>query len=43
LKCSHCGLMFWFENAQWSTGGAVEWHMSSISVREANFICGVRA
>jgi hypothetical protein len=43
LKCSHCGLMFWFENAQWSTGGAVEWHMSSISVREANFICGVQA
>jgi hypothetical protein len=39
LKCSHCGLVFWFENVQWSIGGAAEWQMSSVSIREANLIC----
>ena len=42
LKCIHCGIVFWFENAQWSTGGAAEWRISSTSSREADLICGVR-
>jgi hypothetical protein len=42
LKCIHCCLVFWFENAQWSTGGAAKWRISSASSGEVNFICGAR-
>ncbi len=39
LKCIHCGVTFWFENAAWSTGGISQWHIGSISREEARHIC----
>jgi hypothetical protein len=39
LKCICCGLVFWFENAEWSTGGMTKWHISNISMQDANSIC----
>jgi hypothetical protein len=40
LKCICCGGVFWFENASWSTGGVAEWHISSISSKDAGANCG---
>jgi hypothetical protein len=39
LKCKSCGTVFWFENAEWSTGGMTKWRMSSISIQDARSIC----
>ena len=39
LKCACCGLVFWFENAEWSTGGMTEWRLSTISMADAGSIC----
>jgi hypothetical protein len=39
LKCMYCGIVFWFENAEWATGGMAEWHISSISKQDASDIC----
>jgi hypothetical protein len=38
LKCIYCGIVFWFENDEWSTG-SVSWHLSSISKQDAREIC----
>jgi hypothetical protein len=43
LKCVHCGVAFWFENAAWSTGGMAEWHISSISRADASIVCSAIA
>ena len=39
LKCIYCGITYWFENAEWATGGMAEWHISSISKQDAGGIC----
>jgi hypothetical protein len=39
LKCVHCRVAFWFENAAWSTGGIGEWQISSISLQQASVPC----
>jgi hypothetical protein len=39
LKCISCGVAFWFENAAWSTGGTAEWHITSVSMRDASAAC----
>lgn len=39
LKCVHCGVAFWFENAAWSTGGIAQWQISSISLEQASMPC----
>jgi hypothetical protein len=39
LKCIHCGIAFWFENATWSTGGVAQWQISSISLEQASVPC----
>ena len=43
LKCIYCGIVFWFENAEWATGGVAEWHISSISKQDASDICSALA
>jgi hypothetical protein len=39
LKCIHCRVTFWFENAAWSTGGIGEWRLSGISMQAASVAC----
>ena len=39
VKCIHCGMVFWFENAEWSTGGMAKWRFSSTSIQHASSIC----
>jgi hypothetical protein len=39
LKCIYCGIVFWFENAEWSIGGIAKWRVNSISLQESGSIC----
>jgi hypothetical protein len=43
LKCSHCKVAFWFENAAWSTGGIARWQVSEISREDASMMCSALA
>jgi hypothetical protein len=43
LKCIYCGAAFWFENSGWSTGGMADWHLSSVSRRDAGASCSALA
>jgi hypothetical protein len=39
MKCTHCGVTFWFENTAWSTGGIGPWRLSCISPEKASVLC----
>ena len=41
VKCIHCGVMFWFENIAWSTGGIGPWRLSCIWPETASMVCHV--
>jgi hypothetical protein len=43
LKCIHCRVAFWFQNAAWSTGGIARWQISNVSLKEAREPCDVLA
>jgi len=39
IKCHECGVVWWFENMAWSTGGIAEWRLSDSSREASGSIC----
>ncbi|GEM_PF-2317621 len=39
LRCAHCGVVFWFRNAEWSRGGISKWRITSAAASKANLVC----
>jgi hypothetical protein len=39
IKCHQCGVVWWFENLAWSTGGIAEWRLGDSSREASGLIC----